>query len=98
VIEELGALTRRPVQNDSKEAQAIDAAIGALARIGRPDAIPQLRAVLFSDDKFLAWDTQWSAAVALARLTGQPFMKSSDPPGPARGWLLTHRVSGVGGD
>lgn len=50
VVAELGALTRRPVEEDNKEAQAIDAAIEALADIGDPAAIPILRAVLFSDE------------------------------------------------
>lgn len=97
VIAELGALTRRPVEVDGKAVQAVDAALGALAEIGQPAGIPHVRAVLFSDDKFLAWDTQWSAAEALARLTGQPFMKSPDPPGAARGWLLTHQPPDAGG-
>ena len=90
VVAELGALTRRPIEEDSKEAQAVDAAVGALAEIGSPAGVPHLRAVLRSEDEFLAGDTQWSAADALGRLVGQRFMQSPDPPGAARAWLASH--------
>jgi HEAT repeat protein len=75
VVAELGALTQRPVEEDHKETQAIDAAIGALAEIGSLAGIAHLRAVLLSDDEFLAGDTQWTAAYALGRLVGQSFME-----------------------
>lgn len=94
VVEELGSLMRRPVEEDAKETQAVDSAIMALAEIGHPAGILHLRAVLFSNDEFLAGDTQWSAAEALGRLVGQPFMESSDPPRAARVWLALHRGAG----
>jgi hypothetical protein len=96
VVEELGALTRRPVETDCKEVQAVDAAITALAEINHAAGIPHLRAVLFSDDEFLAGDSKWSAAEALGRLVGQPFMESADPAGAARAWLASHRGAGEG--
>jgi PBS lyase HEAT-like repeat len=90
VIAELGALTRRPVEDDCKETQAISAAITALAKIGDPAGIPHLRAVLFSNDKYIVGDTQWTAADALAQLVGQNFMDRPDPVEAARVWLLSH--------
>ena len=90
VVAELGALTRRPVEEDHKETQAIDAAVGALAEIGSPAGVRHLRAVLLSEDEFLVGDTQWGAADALGRLVGQPFMEAADPVGPARAWLASH--------
>jgi hypothetical protein len=87
VIAELGALTRRPFEDDCKESQAVDAAIMALAMIGHPAGIPHLRAVLFSDDKWLVGDTQWAAAESLGRLVGHSFMESPDPVDAARAWL-----------
>jgi HEAT repeat protein len=87
VIAELGTLTRRPVEEDGKELQAVDSAIIALAAIGSPSAIPHLRTVLFSENEFLTGDAQWSAAEALGQLTKQPFMDSPDPVGAAREWL-----------
>jgi hypothetical protein len=90
VVAELGALTRRPVEDDHKETQAIDAAVEALAAIGLPAGVRHLRAVLLSDDEFLAGDTQWGAADALGRLVGQPFMEAADPVGAARAWLASH--------
>jgi hypothetical protein len=91
VVAELGALIRRPVEEDGKEAQAIDAAIGALAEIGSPAGVSHLRSVLRSEDEFLLGDTQWSAAEALGRLVGQPFTEAADPVGAARAWLASHR-------
>src|SRR5262245_12894719 len=87
VVAELGSLTRRPVEQDAKEVQAVDAALDALAKIGDPAAIPHVRAVLLSDDDYLAGDTQWTASDALGRLVHQPFSQSPDPPGAARTWL-----------
>lgn len=87
VVTELGALTQQPVEEDCKELQAVDAAIGALAEIGHPAGIPFLRAVLFSEDEWLSGDSQWSAADTLGRLVGQPFMEAADPVGAARAWL-----------
>jgi PBS lyase HEAT-like repeat len=89
VVAELGSLARRPVEEDAKEVQAVDVALDALAKIGQPAAIPHVRAVLLSDDDFLAGDTQWTAADALGRLVGQPFSQSPDPPGAARMWLAS---------
>jgi HEAT repeat protein len=88
VVAELGALTQRPVEEDGKELQAVDAAICALADIGDPAGIPHLRAVLLSER--LRGDSQWDAADALGRLVAQPFMESADPVGAARTWLETH--------
>src|SRR4051812_32937557 len=87
VVAELGALTQRPVEEDQKETQAIDAAVGALAEIGSPSGVRHLRAVLLSEDEFLAGDTQWAAADALGRLVGEPFMEAADPVSTARAWL-----------
>jgi PBS lyase HEAT-like repeat len=87
VVAELGALTARPVEEDSKETQAIVAAVNALARIGHPAAISHIRAVLMSDDEDIVGDTQWDAADALGRLVGQSFMQPPDPVGAARNWL-----------
>jgi hypothetical protein len=90
VVEELGALTQRPVEEDGKELQAVDAAIGALAAIRHPAGITFLRAVLFAQDEWLAGDSQWNAADALGKLVGQPFMKAADPVEAARAWLEAH--------
>jgi hypothetical protein len=90
LVAELGALTRRPVEDDNKETQAIDAAIGALAEIGSPAGVRHLRAVLLSEDEFLLGDTQWTAAEALGQLVGQLFMEAADPVGTARAWLASH--------
>jgi hypothetical protein len=94
VITELGELTRRPVEEDPKELQAIDAAIGALAEIGNPAAIPFLEAVLFSEDKLLIGDCQWDAAEALGKLVGEPFVNANDRVGAARAWLRSHADEG----
>jgi hypothetical protein len=90
VVAELGALTRRPVEDDHKETQAIDAAVVALAEIGSRSGVRHLRAVLLSEDEFLVGDTQWSAADALGRLVGQLFMEAADPVDAARAWLASH--------
>jgi HEAT repeat protein len=90
VVAELGALTRRPVEEDQKEMRAIDAAIGALAEIGSLAGVPHLRAVLLSEDEFLVGDTQWTAADALGRLVGEQFMEVGDPVDAARAWLESH--------
>jgi HEAT repeat protein len=87
VVEELGALTRRPVEEDCKELQAVDSAITALGAIGSPAGIPYLKDVLFSDDEWLAGDSQWNAAEELGRLVGETFMHSPDPVAAARSWL-----------
>jgi hypothetical protein len=89
VVAELGALTRRPMEHDGKESQAIDAAIAALAEIGHPTVLTHIWAVLLSDNNWLAGDTQWAAAEALDRLVGQPFMESPDPVEAAREWLAS---------
>jgi HEAT repeat protein len=90
IIAEVGALTRRPVEEDGKEVQAIDSAIRALGAIGDRLGIPYLRDVLFSKDPWLRWDTQWTAAEALGQLVGQSFMDTPDPEGSARAWLGAH--------
>jgi HEAT repeat protein len=87
VVAELGALTLPPVEHDGKELQAADAAIMALANIGQPLGIPHLLVVLSSHDKYLAVDSQWSAAIALGQLVGQPFKESPDPMQAAHAWL-----------
>ena len=94
VVAELGALTQRPVEEDSKEVQAIDAAIRALAAIGNPAGIPYLRGVLFSDAPFLEGDTQWDAAEALGQLVGQPFTEAPDRVQAARDWLIAYPEAG----
>jgi hypothetical protein len=91
VVEELGALTRRPVEEDGKETEAVDCAIRALGAISNPAGIPFLRDVLFSEDPFLRWDSQWDAAAELGRLVGEPFMKAPDPTDAARSWLRSRR-------
>lgn len=90
VIAELGALTRRSAEEDAKETQAIDTAVNAIARIGRPSGISHLRAVLFSDNDFLRGDSQWVAAEAMGKLVGQSFMQLPDPVAAAREWLLAN--------
>jgi HEAT repeat protein len=90
VVAELGALTRRPVEEDQKETQAIDAAIEALAEIGLPAGVRHLRAVLLSEDEFLVGDSQWAAADVLGRLVGEPLMEATDPVSAARAWLTSH--------
>ena len=96
VIAELAALTRRPIEEDGKEVQAVDAAVGALADIGHPAGIPAIRAVILSEDEWLNGDSQWSAAGALGRLVGQSFMDSPDPVAAARAWLAAHPDDGGG--
>jgi hypothetical protein len=91
VINELGALINRPFEHDPpKEAQAIDVAIGALAKIGHANGIAILRHVLFSDKQEHEGDTQWAAAVALEKLVRESFLATPDPLHAARGWLQTH--------
>ena len=90
VVEELGSLTRRPVEDDGKELQAVDAAISALGEIGHLRGITFLRDVLFSDGERLGGDSQWAAADALGRLVGEPFIDSPDPVEAARRWLNGH--------
>jgi len=90
IIEELGAVTRRPMEEDGKEWEAVDAAMRALAEIGHPAGVPHLRAVLFTDDDLLGGDTCGTATEALAQLVGQPFMQSPDPVAAARAWLAAH--------
>src|SRR5262245_28993477 len=90
VVSELGALTQRPVEEDCKELQAVDAAIDALAEIGHPAGIPFLRVVLYSDDEWLSGDSRWAAAHSLGRLVGEPFSEATDPVAAARAWLSAH--------
>jgi hypothetical protein len=90
VVDELGALTRRPIEEDCKELQAVDAAINALGEIGRPSAVPHLRALILSEDEFLAGDCQWDAAEVLGRLVGQPFGDAPDQVQAAREWLTAN--------
>ncbi len=90
VIAELGALTRRPVEEDCKELQAVDSAIMALGAIGSPAGIPYLKDVLFSDDEWLAGDSQWNTAEELGRLVGVSFMDAPDPIAGARSWLIAN--------
>jgi len=90
VVAELGALTQRPIEEDCKELQAVDAAIHALAETGHPAGILFLRAVLFSDDEWLSGDSQWAAAHSLARLVGESIGEAADPVAAARAWLSAH--------
>ena len=87
VVEEFGTLTRRPVEEDNKELQAVDSAIGTLGAIGNPTGIAFLRDVLLSGDPDLSGDSQWNAAEALGQLIGQSFMDSPDPIAASRSWL-----------
>lgn len=87
IIVELGALARRVPEEDCKEAQAVDVAVDALAKIGHADGIPHVCAVLFSEDEMLGGDSNWSAAEALGTLTGQSFMGEDDPVEAARAWV-----------
>ena len=80
----------RPVEEDGKELQAIDAAISALAEIGDRGGIRFLRKALFADDEWLTGDTQWGAAEALEKLVGESFMTSPNPVEKARAWLQVH--------
>jgi PBS lyase HEAT-like repeat len=96
VVAELGALTRRPMEEDGKESQAVDAAIMALAEIGHPTGIPHLRAVLLSNDTSLGGDTRWCAAVELGKMVGQRFMESPDPVNTALEWLSSRPDLGAG--
>jgi hypothetical protein len=91
VIDELAVLIDRPIDEDTKERQAIDAAISALGKIGRPAAIPILRHVLDSNKMEHEDDTKWHATEALGELVGEPFMTAGDPPAAARAWLMEHR-------
>lgn len=93
VVSELGALTRRLVEEDAKELQAIGAAADELAEIGSTADVLPLRAVLLSKDEFLVEDTQWDAAAALVRLVGQPFMEADDSLIAARAWLASHTTA-----
>jgi hypothetical protein len=88
VIAELGELIRRPIEEDNKEMQAVDAAIDALGEIGNPAGIVHVRVVLEVAD--LKDDAQWTAARALGQLTGQNFMDAEDPVKAAQAWCKTH--------
>jgi hypothetical protein len=95
VVAELGSLTRRPMETDGKESQAVDSAILALAEIGHPNGLPHLRAVLLSDASSLVGDSQWTAAGALGQMVGEPFMDSPDPVNAAREWMSSHPDPGA---
>jgi len=90
VITELGQLIQRPMEEDSKEMQAVDVAILALSEIGNAEGIKYLRWILFSTRPEHTGDTQWTAAEALAKMVKQPFLRSKDPVEAARDWLRTH--------
>jgi hypothetical protein len=90
VVEELAALVDRPIEEDSKESQAIDAAIISLGKTGHPKAIPILRHVLTSGKREHDGDTAWTAAETLSMMTGEPFMEASDPVEAARAWSRAH--------
>lgn len=83
---DLAALAERPWEVDTKEVQANDAAIHALATIGGPIAIETmcriLKSSLWNED-----DLQWSATQVLAQLTEHPFMEAEDPVRAAKAWL-----------
>jgi HEAT repeat protein len=90
VIEELRELANRPVVDDSKERQAIDAAVIAIAKIGDPKGVDVLRGVLFSTEWYHRDDTRWGAADALGTLVSQQFVDEPDPVQSAREWLRSH--------
>jgi hypothetical protein len=90
VVDELEALVNRPVGEESKERQAVDAAITAIGKIGHPKGLPVLRRVLFSTEWYHKDDTEWAATDALGKLIGRRFMDEPDPVGAARAWLQSH--------
>ncbi|HEX4071563.1 MAG TPA: HEAT repeat domain-containing protein, partial [Planctomycetaceae bacterium] len=72
VVAALSEMTRRPVSDDSKEAQANTAAVIALGKIGDRRGVGALRHVLTSDE----WaddDIQWDAVEALGQIVGERF-------------------------
>ncbi len=75
-----------------KERQAIDAAIMAIGKLGRPSGIAVLRGVLFSTQWYHDGDTKWVAAEALGKLAGQSFTEGTVPVRSAQGWLSQHPV------
>jgi HEAT repeat protein len=95
VVAELGALIRRPFEEDGKEFQAVSAAIESLAGIGHLAAVAHLRSVLQSDDESLDGDCQWDAAEALGRLVEQPFREAPDRVRAAQDWLAAHPMAGA---
>ncbi len=52
VLDELGEVTIRPVEENGKEMEAVDTAIYALAEFGTDKVIPYLKTILFSKDEF----------------------------------------------
>ncbi|MBX7256674.1 MAG: hypothetical protein K1Y02_09960 [Candidatus Hydrogenedentes bacterium] len=86
IANDLSALAERPWEVDTKEVQANDAAIQALASIGGPIAIETMCRILKSPQ----WnedDLQWSATQVLAQLTEHPFMEAENPVKAAKTWL-----------
>ena len=92
VIEELGALTRRPIGEEAKEAEAVCSAVTAIGRIGNRRAVPFIRDVLNSTDPSIVGDTQWEAAGVLGRLVGEQFNRTGNPVAAAVAWLASHPV------
>jgi hypothetical protein len=92
VVDELAILIDRPFDDDPpKEAQAITAAVMALARVGYPKGISILRRLLFSTTREHDGDLQWDAALALGLLLGEPFHQAKEPIEAARAWFQTHQ-------
>ena len=89
VIEELNWLASRPIEEDTKEAQANTAAVSALQKIGDSRAITAYRHILTAPE-WDADDLQWCTADALGQLVGESFMDCKDPVTAAKDWLERH--------
>ncbi len=85
-IRALSELATRKWEEDTKEIQANDVAVSALATIGDRECIPAIRTILYSP----YWtndDLSWSAAEALSQIVGESFMETDSPVDAARNWL-----------
>lgn len=85
VIDELTWLATRSIEDDTKEAQANNAALLAFGKIGDRHAVTALRHVLTAPE----WngnDMQWDAAEVLGKLIGESFV-DKDRVKSARAWL-----------
>ena len=89
IAAKLAELAQRPWNEDTKEVQANEAAVRALASIGGPICIDTMCQILTSSH----WqedDLQWSATEVLAQVTEHPFMEAEDPVQAAKDWLDLH--------
>jgi len=86
VIGELSRLATRPIEEDTKEAEANAVALASLSRIGGPRIIPTLREILTSP-RWEQDDLSWEAARILGVLLNVPFGESEDPVASAREWV-----------